>query len=143
MATDKYGLFKLGYVSNKDTWIEDLKEVVQDSTVVTVNIVNDYIESENFRKEHIDLNDNLCSIEYAEGFRFKTPFKNKYNEVIYGFFKKNDKGDGYVGVRWSSPQFRRMKKMQEIGLILPKSWDKLRSICGKEDLFLGLFISHI
>ena len=135
MATEnKYGLYKLGLVLDNKNWIDSLKEIVPDPTIVTVNTINDYIESENFRKEHIDLNDNLCSIEYAEGFRFKTPFKNKYNEVIYGFFKKNDKGDGYVGVRWSSPQFRRMRKMQDIGLILSESWDKLRSFCGKDDL---------
>ena len=134
MATDnKHGLYKLGLVLDK-SWIDSLKKVVQDSTEVTVNIVNDFIESEDFCKEYIDLNDNLCSEECAEGFRFKTPFKNKKDEVIYGFFKKNDKGDGYVGVKWSSPQFRRMMKMQDIGFILLESWDKLRSICGKEDL---------
>ncbi len=136
MATDnKYGLYKLGLVLDKTkSWIDSLKEVVQDPTVVTVNIVNDYIESENFCIEYIDLNDNLCSEEYAKGFRFKTPFKNKRDEVIYGFFKKNDKGDGYVGVRWSSSQHRRMKKMQDIGLILPDSWEKLRSFCSNNDL---------
>lgn len=136
MATDnKYGLYKLGLVLDKTkSWIDSLKEIVPDPTVVTVSMVSEFIESEDFCKEYIDLNDNLCSEDCAEGFRFKIPFKNKRDEVIYGFFKKNDKGDGYVGVRWSSPQHRRMKKMQDIGLILPDSWDKLRSYCSNNDL---------
>ena len=136
MATDnKYGLYKLGLVLDKNTpWVDSLKEIVIDPTSVTTEKVNNFIESAEFRQEFIDSYDNVCYEECAEGFRFRTPFKNKYGEFIYGFFKKNDKGDGYVGVRWSSPQFRRMKKMQDIGLILPESWDKLRSFCGKDDL---------
>ena len=134
---EKKGLCRLGYVHNlpkKDKPFSCLDALLMlvDNQNITLQEINTYIESDDFKIEYFDSNKNQISNENEAVIkRFILPFKDKYNGNIYGEFSRKKATDNFLGVFWYSTSIISLKKYGEIN---PQSINDLRYISQNESI---------
>ena len=104
---EKKGLCRLGYVHNLPkknkpfSCLDALLVLVNRN--ITLQEIDTYIESDDFKIEYFDSNKNPTLNENeAITKRFILPFKDKYNGDIYGEFSRKKTTDNFIGVFWYS-----------------------------------------
>lgn len=133
---EKNGLFRLGYVCNlpqKDKTFNCLEALLKFvNKNVTLQEINTYIESENFKIEYLDFNKKTTlDVDKAIVKRFMLPFKDKYNGNIYGIFSRKDLKSKFFGVFWQSTSIINLEKY---GKINSQSIEDLKKISQNEDI---------
>lgn len=124
---NKYGLLKLGWVTNLkpnekgQNCVSFLSQLI--GRKITLNEINTFIESDDFNLEFIDNDGNITEEEFSSGFRFKLPWQDVKGNDVYGYYTK--KGSIFSGVMWQSDL-----GMKKYGDIDPTCWEKLKNICG-------------
>ena len=97
----KKGLFAIGYVENRGTYVEDLQKLTTEE--VSVESLNDSVKDENLEYYNGFGYDKFpdgskVTEESALYILFETPYKMKDGEQIYGCFQKS--GKTFKGVEW-------------------------------------------
>lgn len=104
---EKTGLYALGLVENKDTYIDELKKMAGDSQDVNKkNIDKSSCNIEYFNSAgYIAKNGVAVNKESAKYLRFETNYVTAEGEMIYGCFVKSSQG--FKGVEWlTEKQFK-------------------------------------
>lgn len=104
---EKTGLYALGLVENKDTYIDELKKMVGDSQDVNKkNIDKGSCKVEYFNSAGYSAKNGVAvNKESAKYSRFKTDYVTAEGEMIYGCFVKSSQG--FKGVEWvTEKQFK-------------------------------------
>lgn len=99
----KTGIYKFGYVSNNDTFLEELARLTGHS--VSFEDINKDVDS----LEPIYVNSfgydkyqgNPVEEAKAKYLKFRTGFKTTSGDYIWGWFEKNNKGN-WIGVSWGT-----------------------------------------
>lgn len=110
---EKTGLFALGYVENKSTYLEDLqKKLVGTTQIVTIDDINkqttnvEYYNGGGYKQFP---NGDLVDVNTAKYVRFATTYKTSEEEEIYGWFWRA--ASMFKGVEWGTEkQFKLMIK---------------------------------
>lgn len=111
---EKTGLFALGYVENRSTYLKELQgKLVGTTQVVLADDVNkqtanvEYFNSNGY-KQFPD--GSLVDVNAARYVRFATTYKTKDGEFVYGWFSKSSPAS-FKGVEWGTEkQFDEMIK---------------------------------
>ncbi len=132
----KKGLCRLGYVCNlpkKDktfSCLDALSKLINRN--VTLQEINTFIESDDFKINYFDSDKNITSNEdEAVVKRFVLPFKDNCDGDIYGEFSRKDLNANFIGVFWSSTS---IINLQKYGTISHRSIDDLRTISQNEHI---------
>lgn len=108
---EKTGLFALGYVENRDTYIEEL----QNKLIGTIQVAKmDEVSKQTLNVEYFNASGYKQSPEgkpvdedTARYVRFATTYNTKDGEIIYGWFYKPTLTSNFKGVEWGTEkQFR-------------------------------------
>lgn len=110
---EKTGLYALGYVENKKTYIDDLqKKLVGTPQIANVDDINaetnnvEYYNSAGYTKFP---NGDVVNESTAKYLRFETSYTTSEGEIIFGCFSKT--GPVFKGVEWlTEKQFKAMIK---------------------------------
>lgn len=142
---EKKGLCRLGYVHNLPkknkpfSCLDALLVLVNRN--ITLQEIDTYIESDDFKIEYFDSNKNPTLNENeAITKRFILPFKDKYNGDIYGEFSRKKTTDNFIGVFWYSTSIISLKKYGEIN---PQSINDLRYISQNESITESNIFSYV
>lgn len=98
---------------------------------VTLQELNDFIESDKFSIIFLDEND--CVVDdicCAYKKRFKLPWKSKLNEDVFGDLKRSSLDERFVGVFWVT--FNNRKLLFGVGYVDEKSYETLEDICQQK-----------
>ena len=132
----KKGLCRLGYVYNlprkdkKYSCLDALSKLANRN--VTLQEINTFIESDDFKINYFDFDKNITSNEdEAVVKRFVLPFKDKCDGDIYGEFSRKNLNANFVGIFWYSTS---IINLQKYGTISQHSIDDLRNISPNEHI---------
>lgn len=145
----KKGLCRLGYVCNLPrkgktfSCLDALSKLANRN--VTLQEINTFIESDDFKIDYFDSDQNITSnVDEAVVKRFILPFKDKCDGDIYGEFSRKDLNVNFVGVLWRSTS---IISLQKYGTISQRSIGDLRTISQNEHItesnIFGYVISDV
>lgn len=101
----KTGLYSLGLVENRDTFLDELMSIVANHPTITKKdidqIIGTKIEYLNGGGYPSFPDGTKVDVSTAKYLRFQVPFKNEKGEILYGWFNK-DKQGRFKGISWGT-----------------------------------------
>ena len=107
MKTEKTGIFAIGYVSNRKTYIDDLQKLLVGTTQKAEKTEID--DSANKALEYYNV---AGYLQFPDGttvdettakyVRFETPYKTNEGKVVWGWFSKSKPDSNFIGVEWGT-----------------------------------------
>ena len=112
--TEKTGIFAVGYVSNKKTYVDDLQKLLVGTTQKaekteidnSANKALEYYNAAGYPKSSDGIEVDETTAKYV---RFETPYKTNEGEVIWGWFSKSKPDSNFNGVEWGTNEGFRHK----------------------------------